>query len=441
MDFLSLTQSNWFLVGPVAKVLGVVMNGIYEFLDMFGIASIGLAIILFTIIIKALMLPLSIKQQKFTKLNSIMAPELQQVQKKYANLDKSSPKYNEMLLKQNEEMKEVYAKYGTSPTGGCVQMLIQMPLLFALYRVFMNVPAYVSGIKNLFTQPLGGNATSLVDGIMATEGYQDTMTNLVSTLKITTQPVANFTVSDPTAIANSIVDVTYKMNSSGWDALKDAFPALSSEISSTYETVSHVNNFFGMNISDTPLHVITSSFSAGAYLMVIAALLVPIISYLTQVLNIKLMPQATASGNDQSDAMAQQMKMMNRMMPLFSLVMCFTVPVGLGIYWIAGAVVRVVQQYFLNKHFEKMNLEDIIKKNQEKAKKKREKMGIAENQISNAAKMNTRQMVDANKKQLSSAEKELEIEKANAAKSKAKAGSMSAKANMVREFNERNNRK
>ena len=97
MDFLSLTQSNWFLVGPVAKVLGVVMNGIYEFLDMFGIASIGLAIILFTIIIKALMLPLSIKQQKFTKLNSIMAPELQQVQKKYANLDKSSPKYKNDL--------------------------------------------------------------------------------------------------------------------------------------------------------------------------------------------------------------------------------------------------------------------------------------------------------------------------------------------------------
>lgn len=61
--------------------------------------------------------------------------------------------------------------------------------------------------------------------------------------------------------------------------------------------------------------------------------------------------------------------------------MCFTVPVGLGIYWIAGAVVRSVQQFFLNKHFEKINLEDIIKKNQEKAKKKREKMGIAENRF------------------------------------------------------------
>ena len=153
MDFLSLTQSNWFLVGPVAKVLGVVMNGIYEFLDMFGIASIGLAIILFTIIIKALMLPLSIKQQKFTKLNSIMAPELQQVQKKYANLDKSSPKYNEMLLKQNEEMKEVYAKYGTSPTGGCVQMLIQMPILFALYQVIYKIPGYIAKVR-AFYEPI-----------------------------------------------------------------------------------------------------------------------------------------------------------------------------------------------------------------------------------------------------------------------------------------------
>ena len=429
MSEMLLTAYDGAILGPIAKLLGWVMNGVYYLMDQIGIGNVGLSIIIFTIIIYLLLFPLTYKQQKFSKLSQKMQPELNAINKKY-----QGKKDQASMMAMQQETQAVYEKYGVSMMGSCVQMLIQMPLLFALYRVFMNVPAYVSGIKNLFTQPLGGNATSLVDGIMATEGYQDTMTNLVSTLKITTQPVANFTVSDPTAIANSIVDVTYKMNSSGWDALKDAFPALSSEISSTY-------NFFGMNISDTPLHVITSSFSAGAYLMVIAALLVPIISYLTQVLNIKLMPQATASGNDQSDAMAQQMKMMNRMMPLFSLVMCFTVPVGLGIYWIAGAVVRVVQQYFLNKHFEKMNLEDIIKKNQEKAKKKREKMGIAENQISNAAKMNTRQMVDANKKQLSSAEKELEIEKANAAKSKAKAGSMSAKANMVRDFNERNNRK
>lgn len=168
--------------------------------------------------------------------------------------------------------------------------------------------------------------------------------------------------------------------------------------------------------------------------------MIPVISYLTQVLNIKLMPQAS-TGNGQNDAMAQQMNMMNKTMPLFSLFICFTVPVGLGLYWIVSALVRMVQQFTLNKHFEKMDLEDIIKKNQEKAKKKREKRGIAENQITNAAKMNTRQMVDANKKQLSNAEKEAALEQANELKVKAKAGSLTAKANMVREFNERNNKK
>jgi YidC/Oxa1 family membrane protein insertase len=125
--------------------------------------------------------------------------------------------------------------------------------------------------------------------------------------------------------------------------------------------------------------------------MAVLALLIPVISYLTQVLNIKLMPTAATAGGD-NDQMAQQMKMMNRTMPLFSLVMCFTVPVGLGIYWIASAVVRSIQQFFLNKHFDKIDLDDIIAKNQEKAKKKREKMGISENQISNAARMNTRQV-------------------------------------------------
>ena len=158
------------------------------------------------------------------------------------------------------------------------------------------------------------------------------------------------------------------------------------------------------------------------------------------------MPQAADNGNSNqnanADAMAQQMKMMNQMMPLFSLVMCFTVPVGLGIYWIAGAVVRTVQQLLLNRHFEKVNLDDIIKKNQEKAKKKREKRGIAENQISNAARINTRQINEnAAKAAMSSAEKELQLEKAKAANVNAKPGSMAAKANMVRDFNERNSRK
>lgn len=428
MADMLLTAYNGAFLGPIAKLLGLVMNGIYFLMEQIGIQNIGLSIIIFTLVVYAFMFPLTYKQQKFSKLSQKMQPELQAINKKY-----NGKKDQASMMAMQEETQAVYSKYGVSMMGSCVQMLIQMPLLFALYRVFMNVPAYVGGVR--------ANFNDLVNGIMATTGYQDKMTDLVANLKIFTQPAADFTVTDPNVIANSLVDVLYKMNSAGWDTLKETFPSLTDSITSTYDAVMHVNNFMGLNISDTPWQIITTNFANHSYLLVIGALMVPVVSYLTQVLNIKLMPQGTPSNGDGNDAMANQMKMMNKTMPLFSLVMCFTVPVGLGIYWIAGAVVRSIQQYLLNKHFEKLNLEDIIKKNQEKAKKKREKMGIAENQISSAAKINTKKIADPAQKQMTSAEKELEIEKANAAKANAKTGSMAAKANMVREFNERNSRK
>lgn len=432
MSDLLLTAYDGAILGPIARLLGLVMNGIYYLMSWIGIENVGLCIILFTIIVYLLLFPLTYKQQKFSKLSQKMQPEIQAIQKKY-----NGKKDQASMMAMNEETQAVYQKYGVSMMGSCVQLLIQMPLLLALYQVFQNVPAYVTGVKN--------NFMPLVEGIMATSGYQDKMAQLVTDLGIYTRPAADFTVTDQTTLTNFVVDVLYKMNSNGWDTLKEVFPSLTDIISSTYETVSHVNNFFWLNISDTPWQIITTNFQAGSYLLVIGALLIPIVSYLTQVINIKMMPQSGSASGDNADAMARQMKMMNRTMPLFSFIMCFTVPVGLGVYWIAGAVVRSVQQFFLNKHFEKINLDDIIKKNQEKAKKKREKMGISENQISNAARINTKKIVEpsvgAASNKMSSAERERQIEKANAAKAKAKAGSMAAKANMVREFNERNTRK
>lgn len=428
MSEILLTAYDGMFLGPIAKILGWLMNGIYYLMSLLHIENVGLSIILFTIVIYIVLFPFTYKQQKFSKLQQKMQPELNAINKKYhGKKDQAS------MMAMQEETQAVYEKYGVSMMGSCVQMLIQMPLLFALYRVFMNVPAYVTGVKN--------NFSVLVDEIMATGGYQEKMTQLVTDLRILTQPAADFTVTDPTAISNSIVDVLYKLNSTGWDTLKETFPQLSETISTTFAKVSDVNNFLWLNISDTPWQIIRTNFESRSYLLVFLALMIPVLSYVSQVVNMKLIPQNSNTGNEQSDNMARQMNMMNKTMPLFSLVMCFSVPVGLGIYWIAGAVVRSVQQFFLNRHFEKVDLEDIIKKNQEKMKKKREKMGIAENQISNAARMNTRQMVDAKKKQLTSAEKEEEIQKANAARSKAKANSMSAKANLVREFNERNNKK
>ena len=423
MTEIILTQYDGAILGPIAKLLGWIMNGVYLFLSKMGIENIGLSIIVLTIVIYTCMLPLTIKQQKFSIMSRMMNPELQAIQKKY-----QGKKDQESQMKMTEETQMVYGKYGVSPTGSCLQLIIQMPILFALYRVIYNVPAYVASVKNIFTP--------LVDGIMATPGYAATMDSLVETLKIAIKNV-DFAGSNA---ANYIIDALYSMNVAGWDTLRDSFPALTSTIGTVQDELNHLNYFLGLNISNSPLHIITTSFKAGSYLMVIGALLIPLFSYLTQVLNIKLMPQQDAGGNDQ---MAQQMKTMNRTMPLFSLVFCFTVPVGLGIYWIASALVRGVQQFVINKYLENMDLDAVIEKNKEKAERKaekrREKMGVYQNQIYNAASMSTKRETNLSH----SEEKNQKVQKAYETAQVARnvnPNSLTAKANLVKEFNERNNK-
>ena len=163
MTTLILTQYSGSILGPIAKVLGLVMNWIYMFLsNVFGIENIGLTIIGLTILIYMCMLPLTIKQQKFSKLQQRMQPEIKAIQEKYKNR-----RDQESQLAMNEETQALYAKYGISPTGTCLPLLLQMPVFFALYRVIYNVPAYVSGVKAAFS--------GIVEGIAATPGFQGIM--------------------------------------------------------------------------------------------------------------------------------------------------------------------------------------------------------------------------------------------------------------------------
>lgn len=419
MDII-LTQYSGKILGPIAKVLGWIMNGIYIVLDKIGIQDIGLTIIILTMFIYMCMLPLTIKQQKFSKLSQKMQPELQAVQKKYKN-----KKDQASAQKMQEETQEIYQKYGVSPTGTCLQLFITMPILLALYRVIANVPAYVSSVKDIF-----GN---LVNGIYQTNGFAKILTDYVSDAKIKNLSV-DFTAKDTSVVKNYIVDLLYKMPSDGWDTLQNKFGSLSDVVTSTHAQVKPMFTFLGLNIIDSPLFIIKNSFISHSWLMLIGALLIPIASYLTQMINIKFMPQAS---NGENDAMAAQMKTMNIMMPLFSFVMCFTVPVGLGIYWIAAAAFRSVQQFFINKHMEKIDLNDIIAKNQAKAKKKREKKGITEEQMRKASSINTKNINNLDKT-ISSEEIEKKLKSAEEKKKNVKATSLAAKANMVRDFNEGN---
>lgn len=424
MSTMILTQYSGSILGPIAKVLGWIMNWIYLFLEnVFGIENIGLTIIGLTIIIYMCMLPLTIKQQKFSKLQQKMQPEIKAIQEKY-----KGRRDQESQLAMNEETQALYAKYGISPTGTCLPLLLQMPVFFALYRVIYNVPAYVSSVKAAFS--------GIVDGIISTPGYQGIMEGFLEKMNLTSQIRADFNHTDIEVVKNYIVDSVYKMPTAGWDTLKDSFPSIAGVIDSTELQLNHMNTFLGLNISDSPFAIITGSFASHSYLFVILALLVPFASYASQLLNVKLMPQADT---DPDSAMAKQMKTMNYTMPLFSLVLCFTVPVGLGIYWIFSSLTRCVQQFFVNKHIRNLDLDEVIAKNVEKRKKKLEKMGINENQIRNAARMSTKGNAQLSSS-MSKAERDSKIEKAYSYRKTANPNSLTAKANLVKEFNERNNK-
>ena len=147
MDFLSLVvltknTSTIPILGPIwniiVNVLGVIMNVIYLSLEKIGIGNIGLAIIIFTLVMRIILFPTSLNQQKSSRMMQIMQPEMKAIQDKYKNKTD-----NASMMAQQEEMKALYEKYGTSMTGGCLPLLLQMPIIFALYRIIMNNCPYM----------------------------------------------------------------------------------------------------------------------------------------------------------------------------------------------------------------------------------------------------------------------------------------------------------
>ena len=439
MSDILLTQNSGRIIGPIAKLLGYIMEGIFLLLDKIGIPNIGLAIILFTIVIYLLLMPLTIKQQKFSKLSAKMNPELQAIQAKYKGKND-----NDSMMAMQMETKAVYAKYGVSPSGSCVQLLIQMPILLALYRVIYSMPAYVGKIKEAFFP--------LVDNLIAQSGSVDFIRSF-SQAGMYSKQFSNesFTSGVTTYVQNTFIDVLNKASTSEWLSIKDKFPALSADVDHTLGLINQYNSFLGLNIGNSPSYVMKEAIASKSFLLLIAALSVPVLSAVTQWINVKLMPQQNVeqdnkNANDQQNAMMQSMKTMNMMMPIMSAIFCYTLPAGMGLYWIAGAVVRSIQQVVINKHMDKIDLDEVIKNNAEKAKKKMEKAGVRAQQMAAYANMNTKKVSGVPKSQSNSTmtqeEKEEAVKKSTEYYNRnAKPGSMLAKANMVKQYNEKNNKK
>ena len=397
------------IIMPIAQVLGYIFNLLFEALSFLHIGNVAIAIILFTIIVKLCMLPLSIKQQKLAKLNSVMSPEIKAINEKY----KDKKNDQNAMMKMQEETKAVYEKYGVSQMGGCVQMLIQMPILLALYQVFRFIPLYITQLKNLFTAFLTDNG-----GIMSASGYTDIMKQFGENI-------------DWTNVNTAITEIN-KFSTENWEALRNAFPAFSDIIANSHASLEQMNTFLGINMSQEPGFGLTLAF------------LIPVLSGLSQFISVKV-----AQGNtpvDDDNPMAASMRMTTYIFPLMSAFIAISVPAGLGLYWIATSVIQTIITVFINRYYDKLGAETIVKKNVEKRNKKRAKKGlppetIAKNATVSTKNVNREKAVKSLEQIKAENEKKVKEIKESAQYYKtAKPGSLAEKAGMVAKYNEKSSK-
>lgn len=346
-----LTQQGGIL-GPFAWIFGKILDFMYNFLaDGNGVANLGICIILFTIVVKLILLPMNVHTSKTSKINTLIQPEIKKIQKKYENRkDEAS------MMKQQQELQAVYDKYGTSMTGGCLPALIQFPIIMGLYRVIQNIPAYVGKIKDLFTP--------IAQAIMDKQGSnaQQYIIDFVEKNEITSNSYAMSTFEKLEEVGvNNIIDTLSNMGVSDLTKLIEDI-GMKDALISNVDKINEIYSFaLGINISEAPGYHISW------------AILIPISSVIFNYLSMKVsMSKTGQSGDATADNM---MKSMMFTMPLMSLFIGISLPAGIGIYWAVGAFISVIIQIGMNFYYDRVDMDKIIEKQVAKAEKKKAKRG------------------------------------------------------------------
>ena len=337
------------LLGPIAWLFGKLLDLIYNLLaGDNGMANLGICIILFTVVVRIILFPLNFKQQKSSKINMIIQPEIQKIQKKY-----NGKKDQESMMKQQQEMQAVYDKYGTSMTGGCLTTLIQFPILIAFYRVIQNIPAYVGKIKDMYLP--------IAEGVINSQGKnaQQFLIDFVDEQKVSGAAYAIRQFKDVSEVTtDNIIDVLSNFGVSHLHTLSDT---LNLNVANNIDKIDQIHSFFlGINISEAPGYRLSW------------ALLIPISSALFNYLSMKL----TSGKQENADPTANSMmKSMMITMPLMSIFICISLPAGIGIYWSAGAFISLITQLIINAYYNHADMDKILEEQMAKAEAKRAKNG------------------------------------------------------------------
>jgi len=271
--------------------------------------SYGVALILFTLVIKLIMLPFQMKSKKSMMRMSRVSGQMQELQKRYAK--------NQAKLQ--EEMQKLYEEEGVNPMSGCLWSLIPFPILIALYSIIRQPITHFMMLSKDVLQTVVQSA--------ADAGVN--LTNIVMMDKATGTP--------------ALKDGLYQLASYGQINLVKAVQEMGLSTPEGWFDMNY--NFLGLDLTATPWEYVKSFTFTWA---VIGVILIPILAGLSQFvfskLTMKTQPQADAAGG-------ASMKSMMYMMPLMSVYIAFIMPAALGVYWIAQSVFSLIQEAILNKTF------------------------------------------------------------------------------------------
>lgn len=307
----------------ITRPLGFIIETIYNFVQNYG-----LAIILFTVVVKLILLPLNIKSQKAMRKQQKIQPIITKLQEKYKNDQE----------KLQREMMKVYKENNVSMMGGCLPMLIQMPILIGLYQVIQRPINFLAGVTEWSADKLE-IVSALRDKISAS--YPELVGNLGGMDVENLVKTGQIQISKWCTVLGEQLDWSFNFN------------------------------FLGLDISNAPSAAL-SKLMVGDFsnMSIILLILIPAFAVLTTWLSTKITQMQSGKPAATNEQSSQMMSSMNIMMPLMTGFFTFTLPSGMGLYWIISNVVQMVQQLALNYYFDKKG-DDFDVKVPESNKKKR----------------------------------------------------------------------
>lgn len=340
-------------MGIINDFFGMILNLIFEGVALVvPVGTLGVSIIMFTLVTRLLLTPLQIKQQRTTRAMSKIQPEMKRIQKKYAN-----KKDQASQMAYSQEMQGVYKKYKISPLSGCLPLLIQLPLIYALYNVLRQPSRHIVALGDLYVK------------------ISEVITNMVPNFKeviakvVEQMPLSSTAMYELQKLGESapLSDQLSHFTTQQWELLLANIPQ-NAQLSELLIQKQNIELFI-VNLVDSPQQLVSSGMWLALLVPVAAGASTFIFSKITMASS-RAMQQGTTDSGEANPA-DSMMKVMNIMMPIMMGVFSYSVPCGLALYWIAGNIIMMLQQIWVNKIVDKQD-----KKLEEQLRQEREAQGI-----------------------------------------------------------------